>query len=88
MVVAMVAVGMMQVAVHEVIHVVTVRNRFMATRGAVHMAGRVPIAAVLRSATVRIYIGYGQNMLLNRSIRALMMEMPIVKEVLMIAMSN
>ena len=88
MIVAMITVWMVQMAVHKIVHVVTVRDRFVATGGAVHMAKGMPIAAMLGRATVRIHITDRQGMLLNRAIGPLMMEMTIVQKVLMIPVTN
>ena len=50
----MIAVRMMQASTHQVIDVIAVRHRFVATTGAVEMAGLVPTAAVVRGAAVGV----------------------------------
>ena len=54
MVVAVVAVRVMQVAVNEVVDVVAVRYWFMATTRAVNVAGFMAFAVVIRRASVRV----------------------------------
>ena len=54
MVVAMIAVRMMQVAIHQVIGVIAVRNALVAAAGAMAMRGVVFAAIVVGRATVRI----------------------------------
>lgn len=60
-IVAVIAVGMMEPAVHEVIGVVSVRDGFMAAAGAVDMRGVV--RAGRRLATIRIGGVHGQRVL-------------------------
>lgn len=50
MVVAMVAVGMVQVAIHEVVDMVTVGDGFVAATRAMNVGGRVGAAVVAGSA--------------------------------------
>jgi hypothetical protein len=50
-IVAVVAVRVMEVAADAVVCVITVRNRLMAAAGAVDMAGLVPAAAMVRHAS-------------------------------------
>ena len=54
MVVAVVAVRVVQVAIDEVIDVVAMRHRFVAAAGAMHVAGFVAVAVVVRGADVRV----------------------------------
>src|SRR5439155_1284652 len=53
-VVAVVAVRVVEVAVDEVVGVVAVRHGLVAAAGAVDVAGRVPAAGVARGAGVRV----------------------------------
>jgi hypothetical protein len=53
-VVAVVAVGVMQVAIDQIVDVVAVRNRLMAAARAVHVAGLVTGAAMVGRAAVGI----------------------------------
>ena len=54
MVVAVVAVRMVKMAGYPIVHMIAVRHRFVATTGAVDMAGVVPTAAVVRGAAVGV----------------------------------
>ena len=54
MVVAVVAVGVMQVACDEVVHVIAVRNGLVAATRCMFMAWLVPAAAVFGGAAVRV----------------------------------
>ena len=53
-VVAVVAVRMVQMPVHEIIHVVAVRHRLVPAARAVHVGSVVPVAVVCRRAGVGI----------------------------------
>jgi hypothetical protein len=64
-IVAVIAVRMMQMPVHEVIDMIAVRDCSMATIGAVLVSGFVALAAVLGSAIGRVGRAYGQGMLLH-----------------------
>lgn len=57
MVIAMIAVGVVQVPIHQVVHVVTMRNCLMATVGAMDMPGRMPRATVIGGAALRVLVG-------------------------------
>lgn len=46
--------GMVQVSSHQVIDVIAMRYRFMATMGTMHVAGRMPLAFVTDSAILRV----------------------------------
>ena len=54
MVVAVVAVRMMQMAIDEVIDVVAMRHRFVAAARAMHVAGFVAVAVMVGGADVRV----------------------------------
>jgi hypothetical protein len=54
MVVAVVAMRMVKMARHSIVHMIAVRHRFVAATGAVDMAGLVPAAAVVRGAAVGV----------------------------------
>jgi hypothetical protein len=53
-VVAVVAVRVVKMAGHSIVHMIAVRHRFVATAGAVDMVGLVPTAAVVRGAAVGV----------------------------------
>lgn len=56
MVIAMVTVRVMQMAVHQIIHVVTVGHGFMAASGTVNVARLMPGALVRRRTGARILL--------------------------------
>lgn len=65
MVVAVVAVGVVQVPVHEVVHMVAVGHGFMSAAGAMHVARLVPGACVRGRADVRVGGGDGDAVLVH-----------------------
>ena len=54
MVVAVIAVGMMKVAIDEIVHMISMRHSFVAAARTVLMGGIVPHALVIRCAPVGI----------------------------------
>jgi hypothetical protein len=64
-IVAVVAVGMVQVTFHQVIHVVAVRNRFVTAIRAVLVVGRVSAAIMLRGAGCGMRGVYRQHVLVH-----------------------
>ena len=54
MVVAVIAVGMVQMARHQVVYVIAVRDRLVAAVGTVRVPLRMPTAGVLRRACIRV----------------------------------
>ena len=75
-IVAVVAVRMMQVAVHEIIDVIAVRDRFVAATGAVDMRGVV--AGAGRGVAVGIRGADFDDVLIDMP-RVRMMQMPVVQ---------
>lgn len=65
MVVAMVAVGMVQVSINEVVHMVAVRNGFVAAARTMDVTRCVSCAGVLGRAGVRIRWSHGDDVLVN-----------------------
>ncbi|WP_290783870.1 hypothetical protein [Halomonas sp.] len=55
-IVTVIPMGVMEVAIHQVIDVITVGDRLMATPGAVDMVGVMALTLMLRGAAVRIGI--------------------------------
>lgn len=78
MVVAVIAVRVVQVAVNEVVDVVTVWHGFMATTGAVNVAGFMAAALVFRCADVRVF-GADFDDVLVHMIAVRVMQMAIVQ---------
>ena len=85
MVVAVVAVGVVQVAVHQVIHVVAVRDGFVAAAWPVHVAGVVAAAAVLGRAGVGVLIVNVDLVFHNCAIGLLVVQMAVMQVVHMIS---
>ena len=65
MVVAVVSVRMVQMSLHQMIDVITVRHLLVAAVGAMDVTFFVTVAAVLRCARSRIRRAYLQRVLLN-----------------------
>ena len=65
MIIAVVAVRVVQMAAHEVVDVIAVRHRFMAAARAVDVILGVGAAGVLRRAAGRVAPADGQRMLLD-----------------------
>lgn len=78
-VVAVVAMGMVQMAIYQIVDVVAVGHGFVAAAGTMDMIRIVTAASVLGSAPVRIRSRDFELMFHHGSIGLLMMEMPIVK---------
>jgi hypothetical protein len=83
----MVTVGMMQVTVDQIVDVIAVRNGLVATSGTVHVARLMSHALVLRRAAVGIARRNLEHVLVN-VIAVRVMQMPVVKVVRVIAVSN
>jgi hypothetical protein len=77
-IVAMVAVRMVQVTTDEVVGMVAVRNRLMATIGAVFVVAGMLAAVVIRSAASGIFAVHGDRMFLDSG-AGRMVQMPIVQ---------
>lgn len=83
----MVAVRVVKMVGDAIIHMVAVRHRLMAAAGAVHMATRMPTAAVVRGAAVRV-VARDLDRVLVDMIFVRMMEMPVMQIVNMAAMAH
>lgn|GEM_PF-1610679 len=79
-VVAMIPVGMMQVAINEIVYVVTVGNRFMTTSWPMHMTWLVACTGMVRGAAVRISVRDLKPMFIDM-IPMRMMQVTIVQVV-------
>jgi hypothetical protein len=80
MVVAVVAVGMMEMVADEIVDVVAVRDRVVAAPRAMGVVGRVPAAGVLGRAIARIGATDGEHVLVDM-VLVDVVEMPIVQVV-------
>ena len=75
----MVAVGMMQVAVDEVVDMIAMRNGFMSTTGAMHVAGLVASAGMSLRAFIGVCLADLDHVLFHATIGILMMQMSVVE---------
>ncbi|HUB50198.1 MAG TPA: hypothetical protein VMB73_34945 [Acetobacteraceae bacterium] len=83
----MIAVRMVKMAVHEVIHVIAMRHGFMPATGAMHMSWLMSRAAVAWRAVVRICRAHFDHVLIDM-IAMGMMKMAIMQIVHVVAMTN
>jgi hypothetical protein len=83
--VAMVAVRVVEVAVDEIIDVIPMRHRFMATVRAVLVRGFVGLAG-MRHAAVRVGLRHGDRMFMDRAIRGRVVQVPVVEVIHMVPM--
>jgi len=80
-IIAVIAMRMMQMPVNEIVHMITVGHRLMSTIGSVLMARFMPAAIVCGSAGLGIFLRDRDAMFLDLPILALMMQMPVVEVV-------
>lgn len=86
-IVAMVAMRMMQVAINQIVHMVAMRHRFMAASGSMLVVCIVTSATMLRSALVGIGRADLDDMLIDM-VAMHVMEMPVVEVVDMAVMQD
>jgi hypothetical protein len=79
-VVAMIAVRMVQMAADQVIDVVAVRHRFVPAAGPMHMTGAMAGTVVLRRAAVRIGGADGDHVLVDM-VAMHVVQMAVVQEI-------
>jgi hypothetical protein len=77
-VVAVVAMRMMQVTLDPVVHMVTVRHRVVAAAGAVQMARLVAGATMVRGAAVGVLAGHFDDVLVDMA-RMRVMQVAVVQ---------
>ena len=87
MIIAMVAVRMMQMPVHQIIDVVAMGDRLMPTPRSMHMPGLVSGAAVLRRAAIGV-LGRHFNHVLVDMVPVRMVQVPVMEKVDMVAMPD
>jgi hypothetical protein len=80
-VIAVVAVRMVQMPFDEIVGVIAVRNGFVAAAGAVNVAGGMAIARMLRRAAIWICRGYSQGVLGHGAIGLCVMQVAVVQVV-------
>jgi len=79
-VVAVVAVRMMQMTVHQIVDMVTVRHRFVAAAGPMHMTGAMAGTVMLRRAAVRVGGADGDHVLVDM-VAMHVVQMAVVQEI-------
>ena len=83
----MIAVGMMESSLHDVVHVIAVGYGLVPAIGAVHMIFFMAGVFDL-SAAIRVRLGHGQRMLIDGAIFILVMEMAIMQIIDVVAVAN
>ena len=78
MVITVVAVGMVQVPINQIIDMVTMGDGFVAASGSVHMGSIVPGALMRGGAVCWVGTGYTDGVLVN-VIAVGVMQVPVVK---------
>jgi hypothetical protein len=86
-VVAVIAVRVMQVPIHKVVDMVAMRDGLMPAPGPVHVTGLMPCAAVLGRAPVGIARRHFDRVLVDM-VPMRMVQVPIVQVVDVIAVAN
>lgn len=76
----MIAMRVMQVAVHEVVDVVAVRHRFVPAARPMHMTGAMASAVMLRRAAVRVGCADGDYVLVDM-VAMHVMEVAVMQEI-------
>jgi hypothetical protein len=80
MIVAMVAVRMVELAVDQVVDVIAVRHRLVAAAGSMFVRRIMPSLVAKMVTPIRIQLAYGKDVFLNR-VALLMVKMTILQEV-------
>jgi hypothetical protein len=81
-IVAVIVMGMVKVTIDQIIDMVAVRHRFMATAGSVHVARFVAFARVPLGAVIGIRVAHGQPVLVV-VVAMRMQQMAVLKVVRM-----
>ena len=88
MVVAVIAMRMVKMPIHQIVNVVAVRHRFVPATRAMYVIGIVSPARVSRRAAGRIGVADLQRVLFDLAVRADMMHVTIVQVVDVVAVLN
>lgn len=88
MIIAVIAMRMVQMAIDEIVDVITMRYRLMAAAGSVDMTGIVASTCMIRRAHIGILVAHFDHMLDDRTIFADVMKMTIVQIVDVIAVPH
>jgi hypothetical protein len=87
MIVAVIAVRMVEPTVHNVIDVISVRHRLVTTTGAVHVAVAVMNVASARTSR-RILFGHLEGVFFDTAVGILVMQVAVVNKIDVIAMAD
>lgn len=87
MVVAVVAVGIVEMSVDQVVDMIPMRYRFMTAIRSVHMFSRVPPAPVPGRAGFRVVRGHGDDMFIDMAVMR-MMQVAVMQITDMIVMHD
>lgn len=87
MVVAMVAMRMVQMAVDEIIDVIAMWHGLMTATGSMDMRGIMTSATMFRGAVRRVFLTYLDNMLVDMTIMR-MVKMTVMQIINMVAVAN
>jgi hypothetical protein len=87
-VVAVIAVRMVEMSVYEVVNVVAMRHRFVSASRAVNMIRIVSLASVCGCAASRIGVADLQRVLFDLAVRADVMQVTVVQVVHVVAVLN
>jgi hypothetical protein len=87
-IVAVVAVGMVEAAINEVIDVIAMRHRLVSATRSVVVPVLVGAGVVRRGAAAGIVCGHFEGVFLDRAIRILVMEVAVVQVIEVIAVTN
>lgn len=87
MIVTINAVGMVQPSIDQIVNMVPMRDRFMATAGAMPMRRLMSACVVLGRATIRIRCGYFDHVFIDTTVMH-MMQMALVEIIDVALVSN
>lgn len=87
MVIAVRAVWMVKVAIHQIVHMVAVWHGFVTTTGPMHVRRFMPITGVARGAGARVRRRHCNHMLIHM-IAMRVMQVTIMKVVNMVVVAN
>ncbi|MCO7233471.1 MULTISPECIES: hypothetical protein [unclassified Cobetia] len=85
MIITVVTMGVVQVAIDQVVDVIAVRNRFVTATRTMYVIRRMSIAAMLRCAGIGIYRSYLDDMLIHVVFMG-MMQVTVMEVVNVVAM--
>ena len=88
MVIAMAVVLMVQMPVYQIVHVISMRYRFMSTVWTMNMVCSMTRASMTAGASCWISLSNIQRMFYDNSIAVLMMQVTVMEVIDMVAMDN